>query len=57
MKPPRANAYRDTWAGTVEKTRIGDEGISLKDMESGEQEIVESPSAAVARALKGRHPG
>jgi histidyl-tRNA synthetase len=35
---------------------LGDEGISLKDMESGEQEIVESPSAAVARALKGRHP-
>jgi histidyl-tRNA synthetase len=35
---------------------LGDEGISLKDMESGEQEIVESASAAVARALKGRHP-
>ncbi|MEA2382042.1 MAG: histidyl-tRNA synthetase [Solirubrobacteraceae bacterium] len=35
---------------------LGDEGISLKDMESGEQEIVESPSAAVARALRGRHP-
>jgi histidyl-tRNA synthetase len=35
---------------------LGDEGISLKDMESGEQETVESPSAAVARALKGRHP-
>jgi histidyl-tRNA synthetase len=36
---------------------LGDEGISLKDMESGEQEVVESSSAAVARALKGRHPG
>jgi histidyl-tRNA synthetase len=36
---------------------LGDEGISLKDMESGEQEVVESASAAVARALKGRHPG
>jgi histidyl-tRNA synthetase len=35
---------------------LGDEGISLKDMESGEQEIVESASAAVARALRGRHP-
>jgi histidyl-tRNA synthetase len=34
---------------------LGDEGISLKDMESGEQEVVESASAAVARALKGRH--
>jgi histidyl-tRNA synthetase len=34
---------------------LGDEGISLKDMESGEQETVESASAAVARALKGRH--
>ncbi len=35
---------------------LGDEGISLKDMESGEQEVVESASAAVARTLKGRHP-
>ena len=35
---------------------LGDEGISLKDMESGEQEVVETASAAVARALKGRHP-
>jgi histidyl-tRNA synthetase len=35
---------------------LGDEGISLKDMESGEQQTVESASAAVARALKGRHP-
>jgi histidyl-tRNA synthetase len=35
---------------------LGDEGISLKDMESGEQEVLETPSAAVARALKGRHP-
>ena len=36
---------------------LGDEGIALKDMESGEQEVVESSSAAVARTLKGRHPG
>ena len=35
---------------------LGDEGIALKDMESGEQEVVESPAAAVARTLKGRHP-
>jgi histidyl-tRNA synthetase len=35
---------------------LGDEGIALKDMETGEQETVDSPSAAVARALKGRHP-
>jgi histidyl-tRNA synthetase len=35
---------------------LGDEGISLKDMESGEQQVVESPAAAVARTLKGRHP-
>jgi histidyl-tRNA synthetase len=35
---------------------LGDEGIALKDMETGEQETVESASAAVARALKGRHP-
>ena len=35
---------------------LGDEGIALKDMESGEQEVVASASAAVARALRGRHP-
>ena len=35
---------------------LSDEGISLKDMESGEQEVVESAAAAVARTLKGRHP-
>ena len=35
---------------------LGDEGIAVKDMETGEQETVDSPSAAVARALKGRHP-
>jgi histidyl-tRNA synthetase len=35
---------------------LGDEGIALKDMESGEQETMQSSSAAVARALKGRHP-
>jgi histidyl-tRNA synthetase len=35
---------------------LGDEGVALKDMESGEQETLESASAAVARALKGRHP-
>ena len=31
--------------------------IELKDTETGEQEAVESPAAAVARVLKGRHPG
>ena len=25
MKPPRPNIYRDTWAGTVTRTRVGDE--------------------------------
>ena len=25
MKPPRANAYRDTWSGTVDADRAGDE--------------------------------
>ena len=35
---------------------LGDEGISLKDMQSGEQETVQSASAAVARALRGRDP-
>ena len=36
---------------------LGDEGIELKDMESGEQETVESGSAVVARVLRGRHAG
>jgi histidyl-tRNA synthetase len=31
-------------------------GIELKDMETGEQEPVDSAAAAVARVLKGRHP-
>ena len=25
MKPPRANIYRDTWAGSVNRARIGEE--------------------------------
>ena len=25
MRPPRANAYRDTWCGSVDATRAGDE--------------------------------
>ncbi len=33
---------------------LGDEGIELKDMESGEQEPVESASAVVAQVLRGR---
>jgi histidyl-tRNA synthetase len=36
---------------------LGDDGIALKDMESGEQETVASPSAVVAHVLRGRHPG
>ncbi len=36
---------------------LGDEGIELKDMESGEQETVESSSAVVAHVLRGRHAG
>jgi histidyl-tRNA synthetase len=36
---------------------LGDDGIALKDMESGEQETVASGSAVVARVLRGRHPG
>jgi histidyl-tRNA synthetase len=36
---------------------LGDDGMALKDMDSGEQEDVGSGSALVARALKGRHPG
>ena len=36
---------------------LGDMGIELKDMESGEQETVESASAVGARVLRGRHAG
>ena len=35
----------------------GEQAIEVKDMESGEQEPVESTSAAVARVLKGRFVG
>jgi len=35
---------------------LGDEGIELKDMETGEQQPVESASGVVARVLRGRHP-
>ena len=36
---------------------LGADGIQLRDMDSGEQEPVESAAAAVARVIKGRHPG
>lgn len=34
---------------------VGPDGTQLRDMDSGEQEAVESAAAAVARVLKGRH--
>ena len=34
---------------------VGADGIQLRDMDSGEQEGVESAAAAVARVLRGRH--
>ena len=36
---------------------VGADGIQLRDMDSGEQEAVESAAAAVARVIKGRHAG
>ena len=36
---------------------VGEDGIELKDMESGEQAPVASGDAAVAAVLRGRHPG
>jgi histidyl-tRNA synthetase len=36
---------------------LSTDGIRLRDMESGEQESVESAAAAVARVIKGRHLG
>jgi histidyl-tRNA synthetase len=35
---------------------VGSDGTQLRDMDSGEQEAVESASAAIARVIKGRHP-
>jgi histidyl-tRNA synthetase len=35
---------------------VGSDGTQLRDMDSGEQEEVESSAAAVARVLRGRHP-
>jgi histidyl-tRNA synthetase len=34
---------------------LGSDGMQLRDMDSGEQEAVESAAAAVARVIKGRH--
>jgi histidyl-tRNA synthetase len=34
---------------------LGSDGMQLRDMDSGEQESVESAAAAVARVIKGRH--
>jgi len=36
---------------------VGSDGMQLRDMDSGEQEPVASAAAAVARVIKGRHPG
>jgi histidyl-tRNA synthetase len=36
---------------------LGADGIRLRDMDSGEQESVESGAAVVARVIKGRHLG
>jgi histidyl-tRNA synthetase len=36
---------------------VGPDGMQLRDMDSGEQEPVASAAAAVARVIKGRHPG
>jgi histidyl-tRNA synthetase len=36
---------------------VGRDGIQLRDMDSGEQDPVPSAAAAVARVIKGRHPG
>jgi histidyl-tRNA synthetase len=36
---------------------LGADGIRLRDMDSGEQESVESAAAVVARVIKGRHLG
>jgi hypothetical protein len=34
---------------------VGADGVQLRDMDSGEQEPVESSAAAVARVIRGRH--
>jgi histidyl-tRNA synthetase len=44
-------------AGSRYVAIVGPDGIQLRDMESGEQEGVESAAAAVARVIKGRHAG
>jgi histidyl-tRNA synthetase len=36
---------------------VGADGTQLRDMDSGEQEAVDSAAAAVARVIKGRHAG
>jgi histidyl-tRNA synthetase len=44
-------------AGSRYVAIVGADGIQLRDMDSGEQESVESAAAAVARVIKGRHAG
>jgi histidyl-tRNA synthetase len=44
-------------AGSRYVAIVGADGIQLRDMDSGEQEAMESAAAAVARVIKGRHPG
>jgi histidyl-tRNA synthetase len=44
-------------AGSRYVAIVGVDGIQLRDMDSGEQEAVESAAAAVARVIKGRHAG
>jgi histidyl-tRNA synthetase len=43
-------------AGSRYVAIVNGDGIALRDMDSGEQEDVESAAAAVARVIKGRHP-
>ena len=53
----RASSSRPRGCRPATLPSLGDEGIELKDMESGEQETVESGSAVVAHVLRGRHAG
>ena len=54
----RASSSRPTGSAPRYVAILGDEGIALKDMESGEQETVESARQRWSRACcEGRHPG
>ena len=56
-RSPKGQLKQAARTGAHTTALVGAEGIELKDMDSGEQEPVADVAAAVARTIRGRHPG